>query len=281
MALEHWYARKCQEFFGGRGDDGKPLPESHLHAPRLQRQARTAEDQFSGGRGLLKREGHECNEAVVVHSLKLVYVEVRKAASGSIRKILGKFGASMHSWCSQGERKRRLTPGKRCGTLSLPEHVIDNYFFFSFVRDPIERFYSSLYQAIRRKRPGAVTPQLVSNILKAYDNRSVLWDHHLESQAMSLSSPIHWEKRTGHRVQVPLDFLGRTEHFHRDFRLLSQRLQAHTNSSRLLKFMVSKSSEVRDKGGSDLTKMKLQHLRNGALDSAVARTYEQDIACFG
>lgn len=88
-------------------------------------------------------------DVVVVPSLKAVYVDVTKAASESIRKRLAdSFNAS---WTDETYLPNLAKEGDaRSTSASLPNEVLDTYKFFTFVRNPLERFVSGYHQAFCR-----------------------------------------------------------------------------------------------------------------------------------
>lgn len=93
-------------------------------------------------------------EVIVVDEYKFVYVLNRKVGSMTIRHMIEEvFGATMRagSSCSADSPDILLRGGneRRCTTLTLPARVLEEYFFFTYVRDPIRRFYSGVDQAVR------------------------------------------------------------------------------------------------------------------------------------
>lgn len=104
------------------------------------------------------------------------------------------------------------------------------------MRNPVERFYSSLKQSIvqggkppgmrRGTRLATLTPkelrmEHVDELLTRMTDGRCSFDHHLESQALSLSSPAtagddyfssKSTNKTARNMMIPLDFIGRSEH---------------------------------------------------------------------
>eukprot|EP00890_Picochlorum_soloecismus_P003919 jgi/Picsp_1/4528/NSC_06749-R1_predicted protein [Ostreococcus lucimarinus CCE9901] len=96
---------------------------------------------------------HPANEIVVNDEFKFVYVEVRKSGSSSIRKILNEYFNSSFNGCPNSIPRNDscLVIGGRCSTLCLTEDHVEQYYFFSFVRNPEDRFYSGYKEAFNQR----------------------------------------------------------------------------------------------------------------------------------
>jgi hypothetical protein len=143
------------------------------------------EDVCAGARANASTPEHAYNEIVVVPQLALVYVVVRKSACTTIRLALLKFfNATMYK-CEglNATSACKTMVDNRCSTSCLTPEIIreKKYFVFSFVRDPVERFYSSLYEAARMNHVLAYTRQAAKDILASMSSRECGYDHHLES----------------------------------------------------------------------------------------------------
>lgn len=186
-------------------------------------------------------------DVVVVPSLKAVYVDVTKAASESIRKRLAdSFNASWTDEMYLPNRAKEVDA--RSTSASLPNEVLDTYKFFTFVRNPSERFVSGYHQAFCRsmcqgcERGRAPTrPPTIEQTIdlleimrsKFLENKDFCaqrdtsghnnfltnpWvDEHLQSAIYRLSGV------TRRGTRVPLHFIGRVESLNEDWsRLLDE-----------------------------------------------------------
>lgn len=107
----------------------------------------------------------------------------------------------------------------RCSSLCLTETEVSSYFFFAFIRDPVERFYSCLKESVRMGHhltPEAIGERDADAVLDAVHSGACGVDHHLESQALALSTPIAFSCG-GRQLAVPVDFVGRVDHLADDF----------------------------------------------------------------
>ena len=186
-----------------------------------------------------------------------------------------------------------------------------NYFFFTFVRHPVSRFYSSFLQAYARmpeyqgrtfgphhnetatawltRDPDALTVAM-QEILKAQLKNGCMRDHldeHLESMTMSLSPPL----ATG--AGTPIDYIGDVATLERDFfEMLELAHQHHhhrpmneteRSSPRLLRLRKLLQGPHRDHANerSPALKAAIQRVRTENLDKLVGAVYKQDAVCFG
>lgn len=205
------------------------------------------------------QENIRCNprgtDVVVVDALRAVYVDVTKAASESIRDRLEEaFGASWNDPKYADQSVYDVGPhGKiktrRSTTACLPDEVLSNYTFFTFVRDPIERFASAYRQTFCRSmcqgceagkaptRPPTIEQTI--DLLEIMREKSASdatfcllkdgstnewnflnnpWlDEHLQSAVFRMSGV------TRHGKKIPIHFIGRVESLNEDWtRLLDQ-----------------------------------------------------------
>ena len=179
--VQQWYSTACKCFYKCEQENSS-----------LQR--RVAEDLFPGGRKGGYRHGrdkHTANEIVLIHEYKLAYLVVRKAGCTTVRKLLKHlFGYTMRNSCMKHDRQISDALG-RCGTDVLSSEIVQSYFFFTFVRDPIEPFYSGPQQAMRRNRSVRLSMSnetsarsFIESVARRYSTRSSLLDQHLESQSL-------------------------------------------------------------------------------------------------
>jgi hypothetical protein len=240
---------------------------------------------------------YRAQDIVMIPEYRLVYVNVRKAASSTIHDILKHEFHQQEVTCGHSKVPKTCavyTP-PRCSTLCLSNTTLRTHFFFSFVRDPFERFFSGFQQSlihtrtIERFRMQNRTSRYAQMIRTLSNIRSTkcTYNQHLESQAMSLASPT----RDGQRM-VPLDFIGRVESFADDFasmlhaaeevtgiRIPHHRMKGitrHLNTTRNRLGAPSAS----DLGFAALLQREIQSLRDARLDQMVRKAYEQDRVCF-
>ena len=197
-------------------------------------------------------ENIRCNpvgtDVVVVPELRAVYVDVTKAASESIRsRLLDVYNASWTDATYAINKEKNIA---RSTTASLSDELLDSYKFFTFVRNPSERFVSGYQQAFcrslcqgcmhgktptrsptieqtidlieimrgRAKRDASFcSDRLASPQEQSFLNNPWL-DEHLESTVSRLSGVT----RRGSRV--PIHFLGRTESLDEDWNRLMDEL---------------------------------------------------------
>jgi len=164
-----------------------------------------------------------------------------------------------------------------CGTDVLSSEIVQSYFFFTFVRDPIERFYSGLQQAMRRNRSVRLSMSnetsarsFIESVARRFSTKSSLLDQHLESQSLSLSSPVL------HSQEVPMHFIGRTEYLLRDLHRLWDYLQFNWNSS-----LPQLPSSIRTSNAAKQNlKVYVDRVRDAKSDNLIAFAWKQDMVCF-
>lgn len=282
---QQWRSPACQRFYADR------LPEvvverfERASDAQIPLRTMTLEDLHLHGRGAAMHPAHLANEVVVSHEYKFVYVEVRKAASSTIRAILSKhFNVDfMDTNCAgnaTGKACRVL--GGRCSTLCLTENIVNNYLIFSFVRDPVERFYSSFKQAlVMHRRKSASRPEM-ARVLCIMVLDATVWDHHLETQAFSLSSGIDLSTNTSidPKGMLPFAFIGSASHLKRDFQAILQLIERTSMMVIPQKRAILAELSVRKNAGGGIKDRILEH-RDTLMDDFVRLVYAQDVACCG
>lgn len=254
-ALDFWNSEGCRSFYDGGGD----------------RQLRVLEDLHERGRN--GSTGQQAQEVVVSHDYKFVYVEVRKAASATIRLMLKEvFHTDFFSWCEQCPKSYKVLHG-RCSSLCLSPSELDDYLFFTFVRQPVERFIAAYRQLQEHKHHSnknittAGMKRVLLDLLLHSNNK----DEHTQTQCFALSTVSAQGK------QLRLDFIGRMEHLERDWRELLSAIERH--SGRQLPDVPRSFSSIHQ-----------QSSRERALYEAAATpeimelatlTYAQDFVCLG
>jgi hypothetical protein len=277
-SMQSWYSSTCQNFYK------RPLIEKTgayaLSSGPSAATTAVAEDEFYLGRAFATDQVHPANEVTISTEHRFVYVEVRKAASSSIRKLLQRhFNATWRCPGPAAARRPGCLAFDRCSTLCLTPEELDGYFFFSMVRDPLSRFFSGFKQAASQKGIRNVTLEHMTGILQTAVASSYYWDPHLETQAFSLSSPV--VTPTGGAASVPLHFLGRTESFQADFTELLGILKARSES-RGVDFPELNSTDINltaNVGG--LKTALVRRVGDEGVEALVRRAYAQDFACFG
>jgi hypothetical protein len=211
------------------------------------------------------------------------------------------------------EQAERLTwctvyKGRFCSGLCLSPSVLQQYVVFSFVRDPVERFWSALSTAATTRAPtyGPTTASGTIAMLEGMQRGQCNVNVHLETQALALTAAVspdaHKAPSTMHRppaYMVPLDYIGRIEELRTDFHELLALLHAATGlrlpparAAALNRSLSTDGRNTRTTANSsacaqhhdkqnEWTRCLEQQLRNATLDALVRKTYAQDVACFG
>lgn len=282
--LERWYSPQCMQHFN------KDVAMTADGAwPRTLPRRTTREDLCRGGRAASVVPQHQAQDIVIVKELRMVYVENRKAASSSIRHLLSKYFHSNWKWSCRGASEACRIIDMRCSSECLSADELKDYFFFSFVRDPMDRFYSALkeglvmWNAHHLAGEGKVnmTSEECMGPLEAMLNTSCGVDHHLESQAMSLSThlPLMGD---GRDFELHYDYIGRTEKLADDMAIVLEEAQNKAGqrlTGSRVRDLVAELRETHENTGNALLKTVLA-VRNEAMDATVRAVYSQDLACF-
>jgi len=170
--------------------------------------------------------------------------------------------------------------GGRCSTMCMTQSQLERTFVFTFVRDPVDRFYSSYVQSLQHQ--GVDTKRASwflrrSSVVSTLERMRICAsrDLHLESIAMSLSSPIY------NGAMVPLDYIGLLDDLSRGFfNMLNYSKRMDRLSERDKIQLHTQLNQHSDHGLAELSAV-LRAQRDEKLDAMVASTYAQDIACFG
>lgn len=149
--ISAWRAPACASFYEGGVPATSPLQQGGGdELLLLPRQTLTREDFCRGGRGQAMTPPHDTQEVVVIKEYRLVYVEVRKAASSTIRGALhAAFGAS-YIFCGSSRHlfhgDCESFPGlKRCGSGCLKRHELKNVSVKESIHDVHTLFNSMLH----------------------------------------------------------------------------------------------------------------------------------------
>ena len=217
-------------------------------------------------------------EVVVSHEYKFVYINVRKSASSTTMEMIKSNFKTDWQWCHNGNdtRLEEIAPymdnGIRCTTMLLTEEMVQSYFFFSFVRDPLDRAISGYAQyvfQVRKLHPRLGSKTHFEKTINEMLGSRQPSNEHLENQIKSLSTP--W--REGRRI--PIDFLGRVEQFGQDWQEAMRRIQAHSGKDLPV---VRKLRAVSNRRPS---KPVYKNQLNQTTIRAIVELYSQDYTCFG
>lgn len=254
-ALNFWNSDSCRSFYGSGND-------TQLHV---------LEDLHEGGR--MGSTGQKAQEVVVSHEYKFVYVEVRKAASSTIRLMLKQvFDTDYYSWCRQSSKGCKVFHS-RCSSLCLSASELTDYLFFTFVREPVGRFIAA-YRQLQEHRHHSnknITAAGMKRTLLDLLYHSKNEDEHTQTQCFALSTA------TSQGTQIRLDFIGRVEQFESDWGELLSIIQRH--SGRSLPDVPRKFSSINQRSSSE------RALYEAAATSEIMQlatlTYAQDFVCLG
>lgn len=221
---------------------------------------------------------HPANEIVVNDDFKFVYVEIRKSGSSTIRQMLQTYFNSSFNHCPDSIPKNDacLVIGRRCSSLCLTEEHVQNYFFFTFVRNPEDRFFSGYKEAFNQRfskqgiKLGNQTH--VEEVLETIISSHYHSDQHLESQTMSITSP--WIDGNGQMHRIPIDFIGRVEFLEDDMKDLLDILQSRT-ARKAPDIKVGRSNP----GGAVLEQTRA--IVTEDIREKIRSAYSQDFVCFG
>ncbi|KAA8497865.1 hypothetical protein FVE85_5450 [Porphyridium purpureum] len=156
-----------------------------------------------------RRPGGRFLNVIVSHEHKLIYLEVHKAASTTVRLLLKRaLGIDLDTAMIKSNR--------------LDPSVFDRYFIFTFVRDPLPRFTSSHdeYKQQRRKRNASLTVNELASLTQslALLEAGVRLNNHFATQI----SEIEGTRSDGR--PIPITFIGHVESFDRDFAYVMTKL---------------------------------------------------------
>jgi len=239
-------------------------------------------------RGHLPNEKHPMlqrkmmvNEVTLSRKYKFIYVTVRKAGSSSVGNVLRKlFHATVHRRSScPGAPLYELRSNRRCTSLVVNETMWRDFFVFTFVRDPIERFWSSASQSNKNKRlkvqhkDCAVVRRNLVNLLTGMKEQARSPESHWETQASSLSTPVVLRGAVG---MLDFDFIGDVARFSSSLPSLLARIEENAGKRLPVKAKLAAAKEAKNPSGSTI-----KRCRTAEIDRLVQEVYEHDVACFG
>lgn len=261
---ESWSSKACRNFYAGSIQQQQ---QSRCTTPQL----RVLEDFHPGGRAQASRQ--PAQEVVVSHEYQFVYVEVRKAASASIRALLQDVFAANFSWCLYSPRSPscKLIRGGRCTSLCLTQDMLENYFFFTFVRHPGQRFLAAFHQLLQHHKQQQQTLSMQHVLTRLLLNYTTA-DEHIQTQSFALSSSCPADQG-----QIPLDFIGKVEQLTQDWPRLLRILETHARKPLPTPFpaLPNRHQEEQEE------KTAYEALATPHIRALTARTYAQDFVCLG
>jgi len=225
-------------------------------------------------------------EIVVSHEFKFVYVENRKAASSTVRNILlHVFGSSFNGSCPEETPRHLRRLDQACTTLTITQSMLNEYYFFTFVRDPVSRFYSGIIQAFE----GSLSFEeencqgQMMDILDYIRDTNRVPEMHLESQAHALSSPVSVDGLFG---MIDFDFIESTHQIAHVFPYLLDQIEVNAGKKlTIIKKQIAfwlalerhNAAGAKSPAGSLLTE-RVGACRSPALDSEIRAVFQQDFA---
>ncbi len=307
--LQRWMAPQCQDAYPCQSTPHDSemswgVAQRGAWGPRDVKRVCVREDQHRRGRGSSTDQfGHH---VYISHEYKFVWVRVLKSASTQIWSLLNQhFGRALdcagsrvlpHSALSQacwadlpnlqikksGRDNLLNLSSAPSGHQCLSRRILNDYFFFAFIRDPVLRFPSSMAQTEKHRQAkaraeGQGTELVnVTAVLESMLASADMFDHHLETQALALASRVVLSDPPTFSA-LPLDFLGRVEAFEEDFRELWLKLEQH--SGRLLPPLDS-AALVKKLNVRWLEKNVMAGYDEHTIDAMVRKVYWQDLKCF-
>ena len=243
------------------------------------------------------------NPVTLVPQLGVAYVEVRKSASEGIRSGLQKFFNSAWNTCGEfGAPSPKCSSidnrigffntiqYNRCTSSCLDRRQANTYFWFSFVRDPTERFYSGLAhvsaQSMKTMKKTTFSSRMVDDMLNTRD-LACAFNSHTSSQLAHLRQRLS----DGHRL--PIDFLGRVEHIEQNFTCMLRKAEEFHRAngrdlsapplqvSQMLSHLTTDSDQMHHGAVTMSLKANIMLWRTELMDSRVKQEFKEDITCLG
>tara|TARA_B100000214_G_scaffold373465_1_gene353860 strand:+ start:738 stop:1502 length:765 start_codon:yes stop_codon:yes gene_type:complete len=252
--LTSWQDVKCQHFYG------KSYPNITLTKDDIE-----------------CLHGRRSSFVVIDDQYKLVYIENRKAASETIRMAMKNILGTQEKKCGIRNVSKSCSSFGRCTSSCLLESQYKNYFYFSFVRDPIEKFLSGLQVYIERKHP--IIKNYTTYVLSAINSdRKIIGctDQHVFSQATHLSAPFKNSNK-----MIPINFIGRTSHLVEDFtNMLFLLNKTTTIPQSVFSNFTEHLNKTYNKKLQSVIRKNLNHTRTTFVEKQIRQAFEQDVKCF-
>jgi len=181
-------------------------------------------------------------DAIISEELKILFVDNVKAASSTVRYALSKVDLN---WCSElairnSNNSTRVLDLSAIGDqsclscLSCPHScqrlttaclqkgaLLNDFFKFSFVRDPVAKFESGVRQAWFQDEK--LKPFTADELLDLQLSKQNFINEHLEPSSFRFNNVVGKQGET----LLDFDFIGATETFEKDFTEVARRLETH------------------------------------------------------
>ena len=288
--LGAWHSDACQNFYQGnvldcaaRNDVGQCTARVlNIHRDLSRSTVKSMEDVKDFGRREATIPSHFANEVYVSDEYKVIYTVVRKAGSSTISRGLHRIlGATQHDWCDCSRCQCFMN---RCTSLCLNASQISEYFKFTVVRDPVDRFYSAFFMIASHeckldkckcKFDGC--NETMTQVLQNIAHPRMAVDHHFESVAMSIGTPVRYN--ASHFAGMPYDWIGSMDMIDTVLpRLLQRWLELNSIE---MDFVSAWHNTSAQNVALDSKQIFLKTCRNDRLDAFIREVYAQDVACFG
>lgn len=215
---------------------------------------------------------------------KYVYINIAKVASTSLKQLVGQKlgGRAQQSKCEFDPTTGRLVAFRPHVGRGEYGTAVDasGYFVFAFVRSPLRRFLSGFHTVAKRGSAGGAygDSKRMPFVRVTHDDRAQMeaffadvetnggpWEEHTAQQSFYLSHP-------NSHVPLHLDFVGRVEDFHVDWRKVE--FLANLQSARTLP---KRNPEERSKVPNPVTLEQLEV--DAEMLRKICKLYEQDFLC--
>tara|TARA_Y100000361_G_scaffold149177_1_gene163054 strand:- start:197 stop:835 length:639 start_codon:yes stop_codon:yes gene_type:complete len=206
---------------------------------------------------------------MVHHGRKCIFIHVVKTAGTSIKVSLGKekklIELSGHS--SAKNIKKRV-----------PEATWENYFKFSFVRNPWDKMVSQWWYNGHPKVRGKIIYKSKVRTFKEY----ILY--FAEGGRIAVNNPRCTPSLVDDSGKILVDFVGRFENLEEDFNFICQQLtpfKHEEDKSWPPKLPHSNRSKHKHNSGNEWTDKPYQDYYDDETKEIIAREFEDDINLFG
>lgn len=267
--LRAWESEPCRRFYSRASTFPPDNPEPLL----------AVEDLHMGGREYGVRQHLPAQEVIVSDRYKFVFTIVRKSGSATIRQKLSEVFGATWSWCDEQCAAVPICYTlNRCSTYALNRTHLNDYYFFSFVRNPISRWMSAYAQAHVMWDTVDASRVTLSHALETLRemNNNYASEHHLQSQVHSLSS------LTFDGTPAPMHFIGRIERLDEDWvramNEIEQRAGVALPADARTKLVVMHHRESHRQEYVERIKI---FQNSCSLRYAILGAYTQDFVCFG
>ena len=224
---------------------------------------------------------HFAQEVYVSDEYKVIYTVVRKAGSSTITTGLDRILGATQDRCDCSRCQCFMN---RCTSLCLNASQISEYFKFTVVRDPVDRFYSSFFMSASYqckldacKCTFDGCNETLTQVLQNVAHPRTAVDIHFESVAMSIGTPVRYN--ASHFAGMSYDWIGSMEMIDTVLPRLLQRW-LDLNAVKMDLMSAWRNISVRNIA-MDSKKIFLKTCKDDRLDALIREVYAQDVACFG